>query len=66
MLHARELTAKAEQYDKRADATMDPLLALALRQRARQWRDMAAEIDVFQNDPAYRAIHDRPPAERRS
>jgi len=39
---------------------MDPVLALALRQRARQWRDMAVEVNAFQRDPAYRAIHDRP------
>ena len=58
MLQVPELAAKAELYEKRAEAMIDPLLALALRQRARQWRDMAAELKVVQSDPAYRAIHD--------
>lgn len=60
MLHAQEMAARAEQYRQWADKVMDPVLALALRQRALQWRDMAVEIDTFQRDPAYRAIHDRP------
>jgi hypothetical protein len=58
MLQAPELAAKAELYEQRAEAMTDPLLAFALRQRARQWRDMAAELKVLQSDPAYRAIHD--------
>jgi hypothetical protein len=60
MLRVQELTARAEQYDQWADRATDPVLARALRQRARQWRDMAAEVSAFQRDPAYRAIHDRP------
>jgi hypothetical protein len=59
MLRVQELTARAEQYDRWAERVMDPLLAPALRQRARQWREIAAEIEAFQRDPAYRAIHDR-------
>ena len=58
MLRVQELTARAEQYDQWANSVTDPVLALALRQRARQWRDMAIEVNAFQCDPAYRAIHD--------
>lgn len=58
MLRVKELTARAEQYDQWADSVIDPILAAALRQRARQWRDMAVEVNAFQRDPAYRAIHD--------
>ena len=60
MMRVHELTARAEHYDHWANSVMDPVLALALRQRARQWRDLAVEVSAFQRDPAYRAIHDGP------
>lgn len=61
MLRAQELAAKAEQYEKRAAGVTDPLLANSLRQRARQWREMAVELGVLERDPMYRIIHDRGP-----
>jgi hypothetical protein len=58
MMRTRELIATA--CEKRAGSTTDPCLASALRQRARQLRDMALEIDLLERDPSYRTIHDRP------
>ena len=60
MMRANELATAAEQYEKRADRTIDPSFARALRQRACQLRDMALEVDLLQRDPLYRTIHDRP------
>ena len=36
------------------------LCAKSLRQHARYWLDMAAEMRILENDPQYRCIHDRP------
>ena len=60
MLRAQDLEAKAEQYDELADTVIDPQLANSLRQRARAWRELAAEVLVLERDPMYRLIHDRP------
>jgi hypothetical protein len=60
MLRAQDLTAKADQYDALASRVTDRLLANSLRRRAREWRDMAAEVRVLERDPMYRLIHDRP------
>ena len=43
-----------------ADKAVDPIFARSLRQRASEWRALAAEIEVFEKDPIYRLIHDRP------
>jgi hypothetical protein len=63
MMRAEELAARAEQLGKLADKAIDFSYAKALRQRARQWRAMAAEVSVFESDPLYRRIHDRPNVE---
>jgi hypothetical protein len=60
MLRAKELRAKAEQCEKRADVARDALLANSLRQYAQRCRDIAVEIDVVEHDPLYRLIHDGP------
>jgi hypothetical protein len=60
MLRAQDLTAKADQFDELADRVIDPLFASSLRQRAREWRELAAEVRVLECDPMYRLIHDRP------
>lgn len=39
--------------------TVDPSFAELLRRRARQFREMAREVDVLECDPSYRTIHDR-------
>jgi hypothetical protein len=63
VMRAGDLAATAEEFEKRAERTIDPLLATSLLRRARQLREMAIEVDVFQRDPLYRSIHDRPPNE---
>jgi hypothetical protein len=60
MMRAEELAARAEQLGKLADHAIDLSYAKSLRQRARQWRAMAAEMSVLESDPLYRRIHDRP------
>jgi hypothetical protein len=60
MTSAREFSEKATRLRNLADKAVDPLFAKSLRQRAREWRALAAEIQVFQQDPVYRLIHDRP------
>jgi hypothetical protein len=60
MLRAQDLLAKADQYDELANGVADLLLADSLRRRARESRDMAAEVRVLERDPMYRLIHDRP------
>ena len=59
-MRAEELAAKAEQLGKLADVAIDRSYARSLRQRAQQWRDIAAELRVLERDPLYRSIHDRP------
>ena len=51
MMRAEELAARAEQLGKLADKAIDLSYAKALGQRARQWRDIAAEISVLERDP---------------
>jgi hypothetical protein len=60
MLRAQDLTAKADKFDELADRVIDPMVASSLRRRARECRDMAAEVRVLERDPMYRLIHDRP------
>jgi hypothetical protein len=59
IIRAEELVARAEQLGKLADQAVDASYARCLRQRAREWRAMAAEIGVLQRDPFYRYIQDR-------
>ncbi len=66
MLRERELAARAEELTHLAERTDDPSLARSLRQRARYWRALAYEINVFERDPQYRRIHDAPRAEANS
>ena len=60
MLRAQDLVAKADHCDELADRVTDILLASSLRRRAREWRDIAAEVRVLEQDPMYRSIHDGP------
>jgi hypothetical protein len=59
MIRPEELATRAEQLSKLADQAVDASYARSLRQRAREWRAMAAEISVLQRDPFYQLIHDR-------
>ena len=47
MLRAQDLTAKADKFDELADRVIDPMVASSLRRRARECRDMAAEVRVL-------------------
>jgi hypothetical protein len=60
MLRAQDLLAKADQDDELANRVTDLSLANSLRCRAREWRNLAAEVRVLQRDPMYWLIHDRP------
>ena len=55
--------ARADELRALADKVDDPFLAKSLRERARHWSAMAAEIDVLERDPIYRLIHNRPNVE---
>jgi hypothetical protein len=59
MMKAQELAAKAEQLGALADKAVDPSYAKSLRQRAREWRALAAELHALERDPLYRSIHGR-------
>jgi len=59
MTNAREFSERAARLRDLADRVVDPRFAESLRQRAREWRALAAEIQVFEKDPIYRLIHDR-------
>ena len=63
MLRADELVARAQQLGTLAATVVDPSYAKSLRQHARYWLDLAAEMRVLENDPLYRCIHDRPEVE---
>jgi hypothetical protein len=60
MLRAQDLLAKADQDEELANRVTDLSLANSLRCRAREWRNLAAEVRVLERDPMYRLIHDRP------
>lgn len=60
MRSERIFLEKAIQLGDLADKAADPRLAESLRRRAREWRALAAEVQIFQKDPVYRQIHDRP------
>jgi hypothetical protein len=60
MSSAREFSERATRLRDLANRVVDPLFATSLRQRAREWHALAAEIQVFEKDPVYRLIHDRP------
>jgi hypothetical protein len=54
------MAATADKCEKRADNAGDAAFAKSLRQRARQLRGMMVELDLLENDPIRRTIHDRP------
>jgi hypothetical protein len=58
MIRPEELARRAEQLRELADQAVDASHARSLRQRAREWMAMAAEVSVLQRDPFYRYIHD--------
>jgi len=59
MLRSEDLAERAGKFDELADRVIDPQVASSMRQRAREWRALAAEVRVLQCDPMYRLIHDR-------
>jgi hypothetical protein len=59
-LREQELAARADQLCTLADTAIDLSYARSLRQRASDWRALAAELRVLDSDPLYRQIHDRP------
>jgi len=59
MISAQQLAAKADQLGLQADKAVDLSYAQSLRRRASEWKALAAELHVIENDPLYRQIHDR-------
>ena len=59
MLCANEMLAKAEQCEQMA-AKVEPMVALFYRQAAEQWRTMAAQLELLEQEQIYRIIRSRP------
>ena len=59
MLSVTEMLMRAEQCEEKADKAVNRCTAYALRDAARQWRDLAVQIDLLERDPAYRRLSAR-------
>ena len=58
MLQAKEMLANAEQCERMADKT-DPTIARFWRDAAKQWKAMAAQLELLEQEPVYRIIRSR-------
>jgi hypothetical protein len=59
MLRAEEMLARAKQCDDAADKT-DATISAFYRQAAKQWREMAAQLELLEQQQVYRIIRSRP------
>ena len=53
------MLAKAEQCEQMA-AKVEHMVALFYRQAAEQWRTMAAQLELLEQEQIYRIIRSRP------
>jgi hypothetical protein len=58
MLRAEHMLAKARQCEDAADMA-GQTCAVFYREAAKQWRDMAAQMELLEREPIYRIIRDR-------
>jgi hypothetical protein len=58
MLCANEMLAMAEQCERMVDKA-DSTSACFLRDAAKQWRAMAAQLELLEQEPAYRIIRNQ-------
>lgn len=60
MLRPKEMLLKAQECEKKA-ARASQMNAWFFRDVARQWREMAAQMELLEREQIYRIIRDRPP-----